>query len=129
MGEVQRFQTNPLMKTLLSILFLCPTNLAFAQQASKWPIKTYKVDTLFYSKDSSNFFVSEIWDSINAVKTYYCSIDSVDRTFRCGFLGYKVGVSRTYFYKNIREIQHYPQPSKYNIRDADGFPVFILRLK
>lgn len=119
------------MKTLFSILFLGFANLVFAQQASKWPIKTYKVDTLFYTQDSSNFFVSEIWDSTTTVKTYFCSIDSVDRTFKCGFLGYKVGITREYFYKNIRDIKHYPQPSKYNNNrcGGDGFPVYVLRLK
>ena len=119
----------PFMRALLLTIFLLITNLAFGQKNNSFPLRTYKIDTLIFQKDTSNLFVREIWDT-TMVKTYYCSVDSVDKVFRYGFLNLKKGLVREYTVKNIRDVQVYPRPKKYDdYRGPDTQPVTILRLK
>lgn len=119
----------PLMRTLILTIFLLITDIAFCQKDNSGPLKTYKIDTLLFRKDTSSLFVREIWDT-TIVKTYYCSIDSVDKSFRYGFLKLKKGLYREYSHKNVHDIKYYPRPKKYDgYRGLDTQPMTILRLK
>lgn len=104
-------------------------NVSSGQTNTKSPAITFKIDTLIFTKDTTNLFIREIWDT-SIVKTYYCSVDSADKSFRYGFLHLKKGIVREYFFKNIHNIKNYPRPKSYEgYRGPETQPITILRLK
>ncbi len=117
------------MRTPIIILLILIADVSNGQTKNTHPKQTLRIDTLLFNKDTINLFVREIWDT-TIVKTYYCSVDSIDRSFRYGFLHLKKGLYREYSFKNIRDIKYYPRPKKYNdYRGPDAQTLTILRLK
>lgn len=116
------------MRTMLIAVVVFFTKFGYSQTSELYPKSSFKVDTLYFLCDSSNLFVRHYLDS-NLVKSYYCSVDSSDQTYRYGFLHSKKGRYRDYYFKNYRDLRYYLQTGKYAIRDVDYFPSFIRLLK
>ena len=118
------------MRIILLLISLFKLSNAYSQTDKQRPKLIYKVDTLVLSQDTSSLFIQEIWDS-TVVRSYYCSVDSADLSFRYGFLKMKKGIVRKYTVKNIHKMTAFSIPEKYRgLRDFGGSsPVTIHRLK
>jgi hypothetical protein len=96
------------MKKILSTLIIVLiSNLGFSQERS------YNIDTIFSSKDSTVVFVQEYIDS-TIMKSYFGMFtDSTDNEFSYGFLKMKKGIMREYKIGLKWDEKNYDFHSKY----------------
>lgn len=100
------------MKTFFLIILMFLPGISFCQETG-YPRQSYKIDTLILKKDTSRFFIQDFWDT-TVVKSYFCSVDSIDKTIRYGFLHLKKRRCREYRFVNLHDVKLYDVPEKYS---------------